>query len=134
MAPKHPTDGEIPDPIPDPAPLIGVEELGKLSFYGAILAEFIATLLFLYVTILTVIGHKSLADPTKNKGNACNGVGLLGIAWSFGGMIFVLVYCTGGISGGFSFTLSLSFFSCSKIHLTKQVISCISTVTESLNR
>ncbi|CAK7355407.1 unnamed protein product [Dovyalis caffra] len=27
-------------------------------------------------------------------------VGYLGIAWAFGGMIFVLVYCTSGISGG----------------------------------
>jgi glycerol uptake facilitator-like aquaporin len=27
-------------------------------------------------------------------------VGILGIAWAFGGMIFILVYCTAGISGG----------------------------------
>jgi hypothetical protein len=26
-------------------------------------------------------------------------VGILGIAWAFGGMIFILVYCTAGISG-----------------------------------
>ncbi|KMZ66592.1 Aquaporin-2 [Zostera marina] len=30
----------------------------------------------------------------------CNSISLLGIAWVFGGMIFVLVYCTAGISGG----------------------------------
>ncbi|KAK1272494.1 putative aquaporin PIP2-8 [Acorus gramineus] len=55
--------------------------------------EFIATLLFLYVSVATVIGHKKATVP-------CGGVGLLGIAWAFGGMIFILVYCTAGISGG----------------------------------
>ena len=81
---------------PPPAPLIDPKELRKWSFYRALIAEFIATLLFLYITVLTVIGYKSTksADP-------CDGVGILGIAWAFGGMIFVLVYCTAGISGGY---------------------------------
>ncbi|KAG6403753.1 hypothetical protein SASPL_135984 [Salvia splendens] len=74
---------------PPPAPLIDVEELGKWSFYRAIIAEFVATLLFLYVTVLTVIGYKS-----QSAADQCGGVGILGIAWAFGGMIFVLVYCT----------------------------------------
>lgn len=78
---------------PPPAPLVDINEFKLWSFYRALIAEFIATLLFLYVTIATVIGHKKQHD-------ACNGVGLLGIAWSFGGMIFILVYCTAGISGG----------------------------------
>ncbi|PIA37381.1 hypothetical protein AQUCO_03000165v1 [Aquilegia coerulea] len=79
---------------PPPAPLFDAKELASWSFYRAIIAEFIATLLFLYITVLTVIGYKSqsLNDP-------CGGVGILGIAWAFGGMIFVLVYCTAGISG-----------------------------------
>uniref|UniRef100_A0A251SVY1 Putative plasma membrane intrinsic protein 1C n=1 Tax=Helianthus annuus TaxID=4232 RepID=A0A251SVY1_HELAN len=34
-------------------------------------------------------------SPTK-----CGTVGIQGIAWAFGGMIFALVYCTAGISGG----------------------------------
>ncbi|PHU06570.1 putative aquaporin PIP2-6 [Capsicum chinense] len=80
---------------PPPAPLIDPEELGKWSFYRAIIAEFIATLLFLYITVLTVIGYKS-----QSATDQCGGVGILGIAWAFGGMIFVLVYCTAGISGG----------------------------------
>ncbi|KAK0583792.1 hypothetical protein LWI29_003114 [Acer saccharum] len=84
---------------PPPAPLIDAEELTKWSFYRAIIAEFIATLLFLYITVLTVIGYKSQTD-TENGGEGCGGVGILGIAWAFGGMIFVLVYCTAGISGG----------------------------------
>ncbi|GLT76062.1 hypothetical protein SLA2020_477430 [Shorea laevis] len=81
---------------PPPAPLIDPEEFIKWSFYRAIIAEFIATLLFLYITILTVIGYKSQTAA----GDQCGGVGILGIAWAFGGMIFVLVYCTAGISGG----------------------------------
>ncbi|XP_022858669.1 aquaporin PIP2-2-like [Olea europaea var. sylvestris] len=82
------------DPLP--APLIGLMELTKWSFYRAVIAEFIATLLFLYITVLTVIGYKSQNDTHCGGG----GVGILGIAWAFGGMIFVLVYCTAGISGG----------------------------------
>ncbi|KAM2383574.1 hypothetical protein COP2_042307 [Malus domestica] len=84
---------------PPPAPLIDSAELTKWSFYRALIAEFVATLLFLYVTVLTVIGYKSQTDPATNA-DACGGVGILGIAWAFGGMIFVLVYCTAGISGG----------------------------------
>ncbi|KAK6926790.1 Major intrinsic protein [Dillenia turbinata] len=85
---------------PPPAPLIDAEEICKWSFYRALIAEFIATLLFLYVTVLTVIGYKSLTDPNKPGTSECDGVGILGIAWAFGGMIFILVYCTAGISGG----------------------------------
>ncbi|CAI9760697.1 unnamed protein product [Fraxinus pennsylvanica] len=80
---------------PPPALLIDPEELTKWSFYRAIIAEFVATLLFLYITVLTVIGYKS-----QSAADECGGVGILGIAWAFGGMIFVLVYCTAGISGG----------------------------------
>ncbi|PPD69401.1 hypothetical protein GOBAR_DD33728 [Gossypium barbadense] len=86
---------------PPPAPLIDAEELTQWSFYRALIAEFIATLLFLYVTVLTVIGYKVQTDPLKNTVDPdCGGVGILGIAWAFGGMIFILVYCTAGISGG----------------------------------
>ena len=79
---------------PPPAPLLDLGELKLWSFYRALIAEFIATLLFLYVTVATVIGHKKL-----NAADHCDGVGILGIAWAFGGMIFILVYCTAGISG-----------------------------------
>ncbi|KAJ1424363.1 Major intrinsic protein [Sesbania bispinosa] len=84
---------------PPPAPLFDPEELTQWSFYRAIIAEFIATLLFLYVTVLTIIGYKHQTDKTIG-GTDCDGVGILGIAWAFGGMIFILVYCTAGISGG----------------------------------
>ena len=85
---------------PPPAELFDGEELTKWSFYRAIIAEFVATLLFLYITVLTVIGYKSQTDPTHSS-DQCGGVGILGIAWAFGGMIFVLVYCTAGISGNY---------------------------------
>ena len=84
---------------PPPAPLIDSEELGKWSFYRAVIAEFIATLLFLYITVATVIGYKHQSDPALSADAACSGVGILGIAWAFGGMIFILLYCTAGISG-----------------------------------
>ena len=84
---------------PPPSPLFDPEELTKWSFYRAIIAEFVATMLFLYITVLTVIGYKSQVDPAHST-DQCGGVGILGIAWAFGGMIFVLVYCTAGISGG----------------------------------
>ncbi|CAN6211432.1 unnamed protein product [Urochloa humidicola] len=83
---------KVPYWDPPPAPLLDTSELKKWSLYRALIAEFMATLIFLYVSIATVIGYKSQA--------ACSGVGTLGVAWSFGATIFVLVYCTGGVSGG----------------------------------
>ncbi|CAK9175721.1 unnamed protein product, partial [Ilex paraguariensis] len=50
---------------PPPAPFIDMEELMLWSFYRAVIAEFIATLLFLYITVATLIGYKEQAD-------ACN--------------------------------------------------------------
>ncbi|KAF5777873.1 putative major intrinsic protein [Helianthus annuus] len=82
---------------PPPAAFIDAKELTMRSFYRAVIAEFIATLLFLYITVSTIIGYKSQI----NKGDdLCVGVSVLGIACAFGGMIFVLVYCTTNISGG----------------------------------
>ncbi|KAM3295868.1 hypothetical protein ACQJBY_038277 [Aegilops geniculata] len=75
--------------------LFDAGELGQWSLYRAIIAEFTASLLFVYVSIATVIGHKRQTDA-----EACSGAGVLGIAWAFGGTIAVLVYCTAGISGG----------------------------------
>lgn len=76
---------------PPPASFFNAAEFKLWSFYRALIAEFVATFLFLYITISTVIGESH---------SACGGVGILGIAWAFGGMIFILVYCTAGVSGG----------------------------------
>ena len=95
---------------PPPAPLFEPGELTSWSFYRAGIAEFIATFLFLYVTVLTVMG-------VSNAPNKCASVGIQGIAWAFGGMIFALVYCTAGISGNFTvffvFIISFHPYSCS---------------------
>ncbi|KAM7277914.1 hypothetical protein ACFE04_005048 [Oxalis oulophora] len=108
---------------PPPAPLIDAEELTKWSFYRACIAEFIATLLFLYITVLTVIGYKSAVDPTKLGVDLCGGVGILGIAWAFGGMIFVLVYCTAGISGGhINPAVTLGLFLARKVSLIRALM------------
>lgn len=107
---------------PPPAPFIDAEELTQWSFYRAIIAEFIATLLFLYVTVLTVIGYNSQSD-IKNGGEICGGVGILGIAWAFGGMIFVLVYCTAGISGGhINPAVTFGLFLARKVSLVRAVL------------
>lgn len=107
---------------PPPAPLIDAEELGQWSFYRAIIAEFVATLLFLYVTVLTVIGYKSQTD-TNNGGDDCGGVGILGIAWAFGGMIFILVYCTAGISGGhINPAVTFGLFLARKVSLVRAIL------------
>ncbi|KAK4578807.1 hypothetical protein RGQ29_028764 [Quercus rubra] len=91
MAREVPPKG-YPDPAP--VPIFHVAELSLWSFYRALIAEFIATLLFLYVTVLTVIGYKSHVSV------ACGGLDHLGIAWAFGGMIFILAYCIADISYG----------------------------------
>lgn len=78
---------------PPPAPLFSQTELTSWSFYRAGIAEFVATFLFLYITVLTLMG-------VSKSNNKCTTVGVQGVAWAFGGMIFALVYCTAGISGG----------------------------------
>ena len=98
---------------PPPAPLFEPSELSSWSFYRAGIAEFVATFLFLYITILTVMG-------VKRSDSMCKSVGIQGIAWAFGGMIFALVYCTAGISGTFQLLL-LQTSNASFIGLLKQL-------------
>ncbi|GLJ51732.1 hypothetical protein SUGI_1099400 [Cryptomeria japonica] len=101
---------------PPPAAFFDMNEFKLWSFYRALIAEFIATLLFLYITVATVIGH-------KRNSAGCGSVGLLGIAWSFGGMIFVLVYCTAGISGGhINPAVTFGLFLARKVSLPRAVL------------
>ncbi|KAL2496352.1 Aquaporin PIP2-2 [Forsythia ovata] len=52
-------------------------------------------------THLASLHGKSRQPGAKlNTADQCDDVGTLGIACAFGGMIFILVYCTAGISGG----------------------------------
>ncbi|KAK3129577.1 hypothetical protein QOZ80_6BG0481870 [Eleusine coracana subsp. coracana] len=92
---EAPAPSKAPYWDPPPAPMLDTSELGKWSLYRALIAEFMATLIFLYVSVATVIGYKS-----QSSAESCTGVGYLGVAWAFGATIFVLVYCTGGVSGG----------------------------------
>ncbi|CAL0326800.1 unnamed protein product [Lupinus luteus] len=113
---------------PPPAPFFDAKELSKWSFYRALIAEFVATLLFLYITILTVIGHNTQTDPAHG-GDACGGVGILGIAWAFGGTIFVLVYCTAGISGGhINPAVTFGLFLARKVSLVRALLYMVAQV------
>ncbi|XP_051152509.1 probable aquaporin PIP2-4 [Andrographis paniculata] len=99
---------------PPPAPMYDPREVRKWSFYRALIAEFIATLLFLYIAILTVISYKSHGS--------CAGIGNFSIAWAFGGMIFVLVYCTAGVSGGhINPAVTFALFIARKVSLVRAV-------------
>ncbi|KAK4743159.1 hypothetical protein SAY87_001160 [Trapa incisa] len=98
---------------PPPAPIFEPEELGSWSFYRAGIAEFVATFLFLYISVLTVMG-------VVKSNSICGTVGIQGIAWAFGGMIFVLVYCTAGISGGhINPAVTFGLFLARKLSLTR---------------
>ncbi|KAE8693832.1 putative aquaporin PIP1-2 [Hibiscus syriacus] len=66
---------------PPPAQLLEPSELHSCSFWRAGIAEFVATFLLLYITILTVIGINRA--PSK-----CASTGIQGIAWAFGDIIF----------------------------------------------
>ncbi|XP_043702190.1 probable aquaporin PIP2-5 isoform X2 [Telopea speciosissima] len=117
---------------PPPEPLFNVDELTKWSFYRALIAEFVASVLFLYIGTLTIIGYKNQSDPTKTS-DPCNGVGFLGIAWAFGGMIFVLVYCTAGISGGhINPAVTFGLFLARKVSLIRafmyMVVQCLGCI------
>ncbi|KAF3322125.1 putative aquaporin PIP2-6 [Carex littledalei] len=103
---------------PPPAPFFDAAELKLWSFYRALIAEFVATLLFLYVSIATVIGYK-----LQSQTDQCGGVGILGIAWAFGGMIFILVYCTAGISGGhINPAVTFGLFLARKVSLVRAIL------------
>lgn len=111
---------------PPPAPLFEPGELESWSFWRAGIAEFVATFLFLYITVLTVMGVSRA--PTK-----CASVGIQGIAWAFGGMIFALVYSTAGISGGhINPAVSFGLFLARKLSLTRTlyyiVMQCLGAI------
>jgi aquaporin PIP len=51
---------------------VNAGELGKWPLYRAVIAEFVATLLFVYVTVAAVIGHKRKAESEP-----CGGAGII---------------------------------------------------------
>lgn len=106
---------------PASAPLFERSELTSWSFWRAGIAEFIATFIFLYITVGTVIGNV--------RSGACNGVGIQGIAWAFGGSIFALVYCTAGISGGhINPAVTFGLFLARKVSLPRTLLYIIAQI------
>ncbi|MCE7766802.1 aquaporin, partial [Pseudomonas putida] len=52
----------------------------------------------------------------------CSSVGIQGVAWAFGGMIYALVYCTAGISGGhINPAVTFGLFLARKLSLTRAI-------------
>ncbi|VAI58704.1 unnamed protein product [Triticum turgidum subsp. durum] len=62
---------------PPPAPIVDFEELTKWSLYRAVIAEFVATLLFLYITVATVSLIRALLYIIAQCLGAICGVGLV---------------------------------------------------------
>ena len=63
------------------------------------MAEFMSTLVFVLITIGTLIEHAHGQAPCGSTPSSSSSLGMFGLARSFGGMIFILVYCTFGFSG-----------------------------------
>nr|AOA52195.1 aquaporin PIP2;5 [Olea europaea] len=64
-----------------------------------------------------------MGKDIESAADKCGGVGILGIAWAFGGMIFVLVYCTAGISGGhIDPAVTLGLFLARKVSLVRAIM------------
>ncbi|KAL5734970.1 hypothetical protein ACOSP7_032831 [Xanthoceras sorbifolium] len=105
-----------------PAPLIGAEELKKWSFYRALIAEFFGAVVFLYVTVMTMVNYYQLADPVK-RGDPSPAIGILGIAWTFGVAMFLVVYSTTNISGGHvNPAVTFGFLLARKVPLVRAVL------------
>jgi len=62
-----------------------MEEMNS-AFWRSVFGEFLATLMFLYITMSTVMF----------RNNTCN---IIDAAWAFGGSIILLVYSFAGVSG-----------------------------------
>nr|CAE01842.2 OSJNBa0084K11.2 [Oryza sativa Japonica Group] len=79
-----------------------------------------------YITALNAMG-------VNNSTSKCATVGIQGIAWSFGGMIFALVYCTAGISGAhINPAVTFGLFLARKLSLTRalfyMVMQCLGAI------
>jgi aquaporin PIP len=95
-------------------------ELVEWSLYRALIGEFTASLILVYVSIATVIGYKFQSSGADER---CTGVGYLGVAWSFGATVSVLVYSTSGVSGGhINPAVSFALFVAGKVSLVRAVL------------
>ncbi|GLJ53390.1 hypothetical protein SUGI_1138640 [Cryptomeria japonica] len=106
-----------------PAPLFNRNELRQRSLYRAIMAEFLSTLVFVLITIGTLIEHAHGQAPCGGTPNSSSSLGMFGLARSFGGMIFILVYCTFGFSGAhINPAVTLGLFLARKLSLARAVM------------
>ncbi|KHN34737.1 Putative aquaporin PIP-type 7a [Glycine soja] len=65
----------------------------------------------------------------NRSSSKCATVGIQGIAWAFGGMIFALVYCTAGISGGhINPAVTFGLFLARKLSLTRALFYMVMQV------
>ncbi|CAM0913548.1 unnamed protein product [Alopecurus aequalis] len=109
-------------PYWDPPPVQPLErsELSEWSLYRAMIGEFTASLILVYVSISTVIGYKFQSSGADER---CTGVGYLGVAWSFGATVSVLVYSTSGVSGGhINPAVSFALFLAGKVTLVRAAL------------
>lgn len=99
---------------------LDTSELTTWSLYRALIGEFTASLILLYVSIATVIGYKNQSSAADER---CTGVGYLGVAWSFGATVSVLVYSTSGVSGGhINPAVTFALFIAGKVTLVRSVL------------
>uniref|UniRef100_A0ACD5ZTE4 Uncharacterized protein n=1 Tax=Avena sativa TaxID=4498 RepID=A0ACD5ZTE4_AVESA len=99
---------------------LDTNELAEWSLYRALIGEFTASLILVYVSIATVIGYKFQSSGSDER---CTGVGYLGVAWSFGATVSVLVYSTSGVSGGhINPAVSFALFLAGKVSLARAAL------------
>ncbi|KAG0576017.1 hypothetical protein KC19_5G048600 [Ceratodon purpureus] len=105
---------------PVSAPIVDSQEIQHWSFYRAVIAEFVATLLFLYISLTAVAGASRTGAGSLST---------LEAAWAFGGMIFVLVYCIAGISGGhINPAVTFGLFIARKVTITRALAYMVAQV------
>ncbi|KAF7047284.1 hypothetical protein CFC21_056229 [Triticum aestivum] len=110
----------VPYGDPPAVRALDTSELTTWSLYRALIGEFTASLVLLYVSIATVIGYRSQSSAPDDR---CTGVGYLGVAWSFGATVSVLVYSTSGISGGhINPAVTFALFMAGKVTLVRSVL------------
>ncbi|EAZ24111.1 hypothetical protein OsJ_07850 [Oryza sativa Japonica Group] len=100
---------------PPPAPLFEPGELKSWSFYRARDRR-------VRRHLPLPLHHNPHRHGVSKSSSKCATVGIQGIAWSFGGMIFALVYCTAGISGGhINPAVTFGLFLARKLSLTRAI-------------
>ncbi|KAK0582822.1 hypothetical protein LWI29_029939 [Acer saccharum] len=112
------------------APCFGLSELKSCSFWRAGIVEFVATFLYLYISLLTIM---SVKKSTSYGDLLCTSECLQAIAWASGATVSALVYCFTAISGGhFNPVVTFGFFLARKISITRalyyMIMQCLGAI------